>query len=147
SLAADARVHRRARIGSVGEIDRRSLAADLRAAIEGEVRFDAGSRALYATDASNYRMPPLGVVVPRHVDELVEIHRVCREHGAPIVLRGGGQSLAGQGSSTAVLIDDWKYLRESVEICPDRRLARVQPGCVLDQLRAAASEKYGLTFG
>jgi FAD/FMN-containing dehydrogenase/Fe-S oxidoreductase len=119
----------------------------LRAAIEGEVRFDTGSRALYATDASNYRMPPIGVVVPRQVDELVEIHRVCREHGAPIVLRGGGTSLAGQGCNTAVLIDFSKYLHHILEIDPDRRLARVQPGCVLDHLRGTASEKYGLTFG
>ena len=129
------------------EIDRRSIAADLRAAIEGEVRFDTGSRALYATDASNYRMPPIGVVVPRHVDELVEIHRVCREHGAPIVLRGGGTSLAGQGCNTAVLIDFSKYLHHILEIDPERRVARVQPGCVLDHLRDTASEKYGLTFG
>src|SRR3954447_1527913 len=129
------------------EVDRRSLAAELRAAIEGEVRFDAGSRALYATDASNYRMPPIGVVVPRHVDELVEIHRVCREHGAPIVLRGGGTSLAGQGCNTAVLIDFSKYLHHILEIDPDRRVARVQPGCVLDHLRGVASERHGLTFG
>src|SRR5437764_535397 len=129
------------------EVDRRSLAAELRAAIEGEVRFDAGSRALYATDASNYRLPPIGVVVPRHVDELVEIHRVCRAHGAPIVLRGGGTSLAGQGCNTAVLIDFSKYLHRILEIDPDRRVARVQPGCVLDHLRETASEKHGLTFG
>jgi FAD/FMN-containing dehydrogenase/Fe-S oxidoreductase len=92
-------------------------------------------------------MPPIGVVVPREVDELVEIHRVCREHGAPIVLRGGGTSLAGQGCNTAVLIDFSKYLHHILEIDPDRRLARVQPGCVLDHLRGTASEKYGLTFG
>src|SRR5205823_3855420 len=115
---------------------------DLRAAIEGEVRFDTGSRALYATDASNYRLPPIGVVVPRHVDELVEIHRVCREHGAPIVLRGGGTSLAGQGCNTAVLVDFSKYLHHILEIDPDRRVARVQPGGVPDaiaeRLRALA---------
>ena len=92
-------------------------------------------------------MPPIGVVVPRHVDELVEIHRVCREYGAPIVLRGGGTSLAGQGCNTAVLVDFSKYLHHILEIDPDRRLARVQPGCVLDHLRETASEKYGLTFG
>jgi FAD/FMN-containing dehydrogenase/Fe-S oxidoreductase len=102
---------------------------------------------LYATDASNYRMPPIGVVVPRHVDELVEIHRVCREHEAPIVLRGGGTSLAGQGCNTAVLIDFSKYLHHILEIDPHRRTARVQPGCVLDHLRGKASEEYGLTFG
>ena len=91
-------------------------------------------------------MPPIGVVVPRHVDELVEIHRVCREHDAPIVLRGGGTSLAGQGCNTAVLIDCSKYLRGVLELDPDRRIARVQPGCVLDDLRGAAGE-HGLTFG
>ncbi len=128
------------------DLDRRGIARDLRAAIEGEVRFDAGSRALYATDASNYRMPPIGVVVPRHVDELVEIHRVCREYEAPIVLRGGGTSLAGQGCNTAVLIDCSKYLHHLLELDPDRCLARVQPGCILDNLRSAASD-YGLTFG
>jgi FAD/FMN-containing dehydrogenase/Fe-S oxidoreductase len=127
-------------------VDRRSLAADLRRAIEGEVRFDAGSRALYATDASNYRMPPIGVVVPRHVDELVEIHRACRDHGAPIVLRGAGTSLAGQGCNTAVLIDCSKYLNQILELDPERRIARVRPGCVLDDLRGSASE-FGLTFG
>jgi FAD/FMN-containing dehydrogenase/Fe-S oxidoreductase len=129
------------------DVDRRGIAGDLRAAIEGEVRFDAGSRALYATDASNYRMPPIGVVVPRHIDELVEIHRVCREHGAPIVLRGGGTSLAGQGCNTAVLIDFSKYLHHILEIDAARRTARVQPGCVLDHLRGVASEEHGLTFG
>jgi FAD/FMN-containing dehydrogenase/Fe-S oxidoreductase len=149
SIAIPKRIDTRFRGGMAGveEIDRRSLAEAMRAAIEGEVRFDTGSRALYATDASNYRMPPIGVVIPRHVDELVEIHRVCREHGAPIVMRGGGTSLAGQGCNTAVLIDCSKYLREILEIDPDRRLARVQPGVVLDNLRDTASEKYGLTFG
>jgi FAD/FMN-containing dehydrogenase/Fe-S oxidoreductase len=92
-------------------------------------------------------MPPIGVVVPRHIDELVEIHRVCREHGAPIVLRGGGTSLAGQGCNTAVLIDFSKYLHHILEIDSDRRIARVQPGCVLDHLRGTAGERYGLTFG
>ena len=80
------------------------------------------------------------------MDELVEIHRVCREHGAPIVLRGGGTSLAGQGCNTAVLIDCSKYLRDVLELDPERRFARVQPGCILDDLRAAAGE-HGLTFG
>src|SRR5581483_10006738 len=149
STTVPKRIDTRFRGGMAGveEIDRRSLASDLRAAIEGEVRFDTGRRALYATDASNYRMPPVGVVIPRRVDELVEIHRVCREHGAPIVLRGGGTSLAGQGCNAAVLLDCSKYLREILEIDPDRRLARVQPGCVLDHLRGVAAEKYGLTFG
>ena len=72
------------------EVDRRALAADLRAAIEGDVRFDTASRALYATDASNYRQPPIGVVLPRTLEDVVATHRVCREHGAPITPRGCG---------------------------------------------------------
>src|SRR5438874_12626589 len=108
-------------MGATQILDVKPLERDLAAAVEGEVRFDTASRALYATDASNYRMPPIGVVVPRHVDELVEIHRVCREYGAPIVLRGGGTSLAGQGCNTAVLVDFSKYLHHILEHEPDRR--------------------------
>src|SRR5215831_1769316 len=73
------------------------LARDLRAAIEGEVRFDGGSRGLYATDASNYRQVPIGVVVPRSVEDVQRTIDLCGRHDAPIVLRGGGTSLAGQG--------------------------------------------------
>ena len=81
---------------SSAEVDRRTLAADLRDAIEGDVRFDTASRALYATDASNYRQPPIGVVIPRTIDDVVAVHRVCREHGAPITARGCGTSLSGE---------------------------------------------------
>src|ERR1041385_8946525 len=73
-----------------------AIAADLRRTIRGEVRFDTGSRALYATDASNYRQVPIGVVLPRDADDAVEAVRVCRTHGAPVLPRGGGTSLAGQ---------------------------------------------------
>src|SRR5689334_2895482 len=72
------------------------LAARLSAELHGEVRFDDGSRALYATDASNYRLPPIGVVIPRDRDDIVNTVRLCREHGAPLLTRGGGTSLAGQ---------------------------------------------------
>jgi FAD/FMN-containing dehydrogenase/Fe-S oxidoreductase len=129
------------------EVDRRSLIAQLRESVEGEVRFDAAARALYATDASNYRMPPIGVVVPRSIDDVVATVAACREHGAPIVGRGGGTSLAGQGCNTAVLIDFSKYLNRILEIDPARRLARVQPGVVLDHLRGTATRQHGLTFG
>src|SRR5690242_14378793 len=77
-------------------VDARSLERALRSRVSGEVRFDAGSRALYATDGSNYRQVPIGVVVPRSTDDVIEAVACAREHGAPIVARGGGTSLAGQ---------------------------------------------------
>lgn len=125
---------------------RRALATALKEKIEGEVRFDAGSRALYATDASNYRQVPLGVVVPRHIDDVIETVRLARQHGAPLVMRGGGTSLAGEGCNVAVLVDFSKYMHGIVSLDPGRRLAVVEPGCVLDHLRLAA-EKHKLTFG
>ncbi len=125
---------------------RDSLAAALRAGIRGEVQFGAGDRALYATDSSNYRQLPIGVVRPLDTDDLVEIIRVCREHDAPITLRGGGTSLAGQAANHAVVIDVSRHLNRILEVNPERRIARVQPGVVLDDLRAA-TERHGLTFG
>src|ERR1051326_5754338 len=92
--------------------DAGALSRELRATIEGEVRFDDGSRGLYATDASNYRQVPIGVVVPRSVEDVARTIDLCRRHGAPIVLRGGGTSLAGQGCNVAVLIDCSKYRSE-----------------------------------
>ena len=126
--------------------DARSLAASLHHSLEGEVRFDSGSRALYATDASNYRQVPIGVVIPKSVDDVITTMELCREYGAPVLSRGGGTSLAGQCCNTAVVLDFTKYLNQILEIDPRRRLARVQPGVVLDQLRAAAKE-HKLTFG
>jgi FAD/FMN-containing dehydrogenase/Fe-S oxidoreductase len=123
-----------------------SLASDLRRVVRGEVRFDAGSRALYATDGSNYRQPPIGVVIPRDVDDVVNAMRVCRGHGAPVFGRGGGTSLAGQCCNAAVCFDMSKYMNRVLEVDPARRLARVQPGTILDDLRHAA-QRYGLTFG
>src|SRR5262249_52630144 len=82
-----------------------SLIHDLERSIDGEVRFDAGTRALYATDASNYRQVPIGVVVPRHVGDVEATVRVARQHDAPILSRGGGTSLAGQCCNVAVVMD------------------------------------------
>ena len=124
----------------------RQLAAELRGAIASEVRFDDGSRGLYATDASNYRQVPIGVVIPRSVDDVVATLATCRRHGAPVLARGGGTSLAGQCCNVAVVLDFSKYLHGIVELDADRRLARVQPGIVLDDLRDAA-EEHDLTFG
>ena len=104
-----------------------------------------GSRALYATDGSNYRQVPIGVVVPRDKEDVLATVGLCREHGAPLLARGGGTSLAGQCCNAAVVLDFSKYMATILEIDPARRIARVEPGVVLDRLRAAA-EKHHLTF-
>jgi len=122
------------------------LADDLRRSIRGEVRFDRGSRALYATDGSNYRQVPIGVVIPRDVDDAIEAVAICRQHGAPLLSRGGGTSLAGQCCNAGVVIDWSKYVDRVLEIDRGRRIARVEPGVVLDTLRSAA-KPHGLTFG
>jgi FAD/FMN-containing dehydrogenase/Fe-S oxidoreductase len=126
-------------------VDAASLAAALRAQIRGEVRFDAGSRALYSTDGSNYRQVPIGVVLPLDADDVLTTVALCRQFGAPVLCRGGGTSLAGQCCNVAVILDFSKYMARILEIDPVRRIARVQPGVVLDNLRAAA-EKHHLTF-
>ncbi len=123
-----------------------ALAEALKKRVSGEVRFDAGSRALYATDASNYRQVPIGVVVPRTVEDVIATVALCREHGAPVLSRGGGTSLAGQCCNVAVVIDFSKHLNKIHHIDAEARLARVEPGLVLDSLRDAA-EKHHLTFG
>src|SRR5438552_2189093 len=127
-------------------IDVGGLERDLRAAVRGEVRFDDGSRALYTTDASNYRQVPIGVVIPQDADDVVEAVAICHHYGAPILARGGGTSLAGQCCNVAVVIDMSRYMNKIVELNPDARLAKVQPGLILDDLRAAA-EQHHLTFG
>ncbi|HME01327.1 MAG TPA: FAD-binding and (Fe-S)-binding domain-containing protein [Terriglobia bacterium] len=125
--------------------DAKALAAELRDKVRGEVRFDDGSRALYATDSSNYRQVPIGVVVPKGIEDVVETVATCRRHDAPVLTRGGGTSLAGQCCNVAVVVDMSKSLRGILELDPHRRLATVQPGVVLDTLRSAA-ERYHLTF-
>jgi FAD/FMN-containing dehydrogenase/Fe-S oxidoreductase len=122
------------------------LETALRAAIEGEVRFDSGARAAYASDASNYRQVPIGVVLPRSAEDIVAAVAACREHGAPILARGGGTSLCGQTVNVAVVVDASKYLNRILELDERARLARAEPGVVCDALRTAA-ERYGLTFG
>src|SRR6059058_3824426 len=129
-----------------GAVDAEHLAAHLRKQIQGQVRFDAGSRALYATDGSNYRQVPIGVVLPKTLDDVIATMALCREHGAPLLSRGGGTSLAGQCCNTAVVVDYSKYLNHVLVIDPDSRTAWVEPGVVLDDLRNAA-EKFHLTFG
>jgi FAD/FMN-containing dehydrogenase/Fe-S oxidoreductase len=122
-----------------------ALESDLAAAVDGEVRFDLGSRALYATDGSNYRQVPIGVVIPRTVDAVVATVATARKHGAPILPRGCGTSLCGQCCNVAVVIDFSKYLNRILELDPVHKTAYVEPGCVLDTLRNAA-ERHHLTF-
>ncbi len=126
-------------------IDAAALASELRSTLRGEVRFDAGSRALYATDGSNYRQVPIGVVIPRDLDDVIATVETCRRHGAPLLSRGGGTSLTGGCCNVAVVMDWSKYLHHVLAIDPEKKLARVQPGTVLDHLRNAA-ELYHLTF-
>ena len=128
-----------------GDVDAEALASELRKRIRGEVRFDNGSRALYATDASNYRQVPIGVVIPRDADDLIQTMAIAREFGAPILARGGGTSLAGQCCNVAVVMDTSKYLNRILELDSQKRIAKVEPGVILDSLRGAAKE-HGLTF-
>ena len=125
--------------------DAAGLAETLRSRIAGDVRFDSAARALYSTDGSNYRQVPIGVVLPRNADDVLATISACREFGAPILARGGGTSLSGQCCNVAVVLDFSKYMSRILEIDPARRIARVQPGVVLDHLRNAA-EKHHLTF-
>src|SRR5436309_8436193 len=126
--------------------DAGALETELKREIAGEVRFDTGSRALYATDASNYRQAPIGVVLPRDAADVEAAVAACRRHGAPLLGRGGGTSLAGQACNTAVVLDFSRHMAGVLELDPERRTARVLPGTVLDDLRAAAAP-HGLTFG
>ncbi len=125
--------------------DPKHLEADLAQAVAGEVRFDAGARAAYCADASNYRQVPIGVVLPRSVEDIVAATAVCRAHGVPILARGGGTGQNGQSVNVAVVIDCSKYLNRVLEVDPQARRARVEPGAVCDALRDAA-ERHQLTF-
>ncbi len=127
------------------EHELQDLERALRAATGAEVRCDRGYRALYATDGSNYRQVPLGVVLPRNAEDVVATMRVCHERGLPVLSRGGGTSLAGQTCNAAVVIDYSKHMNRILDIDPERRLARVEPGCVLDDLREQAGW-HGLTY-
>src|ERR1700733_8445871 len=139
-----------AQASKASQVDAAGLEAALRAQIRGgspgDIRFDAGARALYSTDGSNYRQIPIGVVLPRNIDDVLATVSLSRQFGAPLLCRGGGTSLAGQCCNVAVVLDFTKYMSRILEIDPVRRIARVQPGVVLDNLRNAA-EKHHLTFG
>jgi FAD/FMN-containing dehydrogenase/Fe-S oxidoreductase len=129
-----------------GDDRSRELAAALSEAVEGEVDFGTGRRAEYSSDASLYRSVPLGVVLPRSVADLEATLAVCRQAGVPLTLRGGGTSIGGQAVGTGVVVDCSRHLDRILELDPERRLARVEPGVVLDDLRRAAAA-HGLDAG
>ncbi len=113
--------------------------------IDAEVRFDVVSRALYSTDASVYKIKPLGVVIPRTRAALIEIVTLCSKHGCSITMRGGGTSQAGQAIGEGVIVDASKYLHRIIEVNAEERWARVEPGVVLDELNAQLAP-LGLRF-
>ncbi len=122
------------------------LQRELEKNVEGEVRFDSASKAIYATDASNYRQVPIGVVIPRTRQDVIETVAACRKFSAPVLSRGGGTSLAGQCCNTAVVIDWSKYLNRIIELNVDERFARVEPGTICDDV-VHACKPHDLTFG
>ncbi|MGA8740877.1 MAG: FAD-binding and (Fe-S)-binding domain-containing protein [Terracidiphilus sp.] len=123
----------------------RELEARLKACLRGDVLFDAGSRALYATDASNYRQLPIGVILPRDQADVEAALEACRAVGAAVLPRGGGTSLSGQCANVAVVFDFSRYMNGLASIDPESKIAVVQPGIVLDRLRDAA-ERHHLTY-
>lgn len=129
------------------EDSREHLEAALRGALRGEVRFDVGTRAAYATDSSNYRQVPLGVVFPLDHDDVAVALRVCSAHDAPVLGRGAGTSLAGQACNIAVVFDFTRHMNQILSIDPASRTVRVQPGVVLDDLQEAVRQVAPLTFG
>src|SRR6266699_4432723 len=119
------------------ELRREMLARHLRKHTTGEVRFDATARRLYSTDASIYQVEPLGVVLPRSVEDVQAAVQIAAEMRVPITARGGGTSLSGQSIGPGLIVDVSKYLNNILDIEPTGRVARVQPGVVLDQLNRA----------
>jgi len=121
------------------------LERELMSTVRGEVRFDKGSRALYASDGSNYRQIPIGLVIPRDANDVVSAVAACKKYGAPVLPRGAGTSLAGQCCNVAVVLDFTKYMNRVLEIDALNRVASVQPGIVLDALQSQVL-KHGLMF-
>jgi len=128
------------------QIDVAALKRRLRSKVKGEVRFDPGTLAMYASDASNYRQVPIGVVLPKTLDDVVAAHRVCHEFGAPVLNRGGGTSLSGETVNYAVVIDHSKYLTGIGEIDAKRRLVTCEPGVINEELNRHTGSR-GLVFG
>ena len=123
-------------VAHVRSVDGERLRRDLEAQVEGEVRFDKVSRALYSTDASVYRIEPIGVLVPKSREDIIRAVRMCHQYRCPITVRGGGTSQAGQAIGSGLQIDTSKHFNRLLELNADERWARVQPGIVLAELNA-----------
>ncbi|MDQ6890720.1 MAG: FAD-binding oxidoreductase, partial [Bacteroidota bacterium] len=128
-------------------VDVKSLEKELQNKIEGEVRFDVGSRALYSTDGSNYRQIPIGVVLPKTENDIINTMALCRKYQAPVLSRGGGTSLAGQCCNVAVVMDMSKYYNKILNIDKENKVVTVETGIVLDTMRHTTERTIGLTFG
>ncbi|SDL16199.1 FAD-binding and (Fe-S)-binding domain-containing protein [Streptomyces indicus] len=135
-----------ARTDTTGSTDTEELRQALERAVRGEVAFGAGQRALFTMDASNYRRVPLGAVAPRDAEDVAAVLAVCRERRVPVVARGAGTSIAGQATGVGVVLDFTRHMDSIIGIDPEAREAVVQPGVILDRLRAEAG-RHGLTFG
>ncbi|HEV2199936.1 MAG TPA: FAD-linked oxidase C-terminal domain-containing protein [Bryobacteraceae bacterium] len=130
---------------SASLVDVDALRRELESFLEGEVRFDTVSRALYSTDASVYQIRPLGVAIPKTREDIVKIVGICRRLHCPITMRGGGTAQAGQSIGAGLLVDTSKYYHRLLEVNAAERWARVEPGIVLDELNAQLAP-LGLRF-
>ena len=128
------------------DVDVSGLKRALQQAVSGEVRFDAGTRAMYANDFSIYRAVPIGVVIPKGPDDVIAAVAICREYHAPVLPRGTGTAPSGQTTNVAVVFDYSKYYNEILDLDPQNQRAIVEPGVICDQLRNAA-EEFNLTYG
>lgn len=143
TIASKSTSERRSAVSA--DINVSKLEKELKRHISGEVRFDNASKAIYATDASNYRQVPIGIVIPKTIEDVVQAMKVCREFQAPVLSRAGGTSLAGQCCNTAVAIDWSKYLNKIIELNVGGHFARVQPGTICDDVVKAA-RPFDLTY-
>src|SRR5690242_21490573 len=132
--------------GNMDHLDRKTLERDLAERVEGEVRFERGTLGLYATDSSNFREIPIGVVIPKTPEAVVEAHRVCCRYGAPVLNRGCGTSLSGETVNFAVVIDHSKFLTRIGDPDTSRRLVTVQPGAINEQVNKKTG-RVNLVFG
>jgi FAD/FMN-containing dehydrogenase/Fe-S oxidoreductase len=126
-------------------VDVDALRSELQRQIEGEVRFDQISRALYSSDASVYQIQPLGVVIPKNRQDITSVVEICGRFRCPITMRGGGTSQAGQAIGEGIQVDTSKYYNHVLEVNAEERWARVEPGIVLDELNAQLAP-LGLRF-
>ena len=114
--------------------DTQQLVEELTSHVQGEVRFDKMSRALWSTDASIYQIEPVGVVLPKSNDDVIAVLETAHKYGVSVLPRGGGTSLAGQTVGESIILDFSRYMRDVVEINADEGWVRTQPGIILDEL-------------